>query len=130
MAITRTNEFTVDSFQLMPLPTPRELGAVLIRQRSVILGTSIVVGLVMWFAGMWTPTYVAHMKILVVRQRVDAIISPEVNSPIQWGGDQVSEEDLNSEVELLKSTDLLRKVVVATGLNHDHSLASQRNPDK
>ncbi len=34
----------------------------------------------------------------------------------QFSGDQVSEEDLNSEVELLNSDDLLRKVVLTTGL--------------
>ena len=36
--------------------------------------------------------------------------------PTQFSNDQVSEEDLNSEVELLNSDDLLRKVVLSTGL--------------
>jgi uncharacterized protein involved in exopolysaccharide biosynthesis len=70
------------------------------------------------------------MKILVTHQRVDAVISPEATSPVIWGGDQVSEENLNSEVELLKSTDLLRQVVSVTGLNHDRPVAAQSTPER
>jgi uncharacterized protein involved in exopolysaccharide biosynthesis len=57
------------------------------------------------------------MKILVQRQRSDAMITSSANAPDQLSGDQVSEEDLNSEVELLNSEDLLRKVVLTTGLS-------------
>jgi len=111
------------------LPTPGELGAVLVRQRWVALAAVVLVALAMWITGQWQPMYVAQMKILVVRQRVDAVISPEATSPVIWGGDQVSEEDLNSEVELLKSTDLLRKVVSTTGLDHDRSLGARSTPE-
>ena len=44
------------------------------------------------------------------------MVTPSANAPAQFSNDQVSEEDLNSEVELLNSDDLLRKVVLATGL--------------
>jgi succinoglycan biosynthesis transport protein ExoP len=130
MAIVTTNDFQIEPFRPVPLPTPRELVAALIRQRWVVLAAIVLVAVTMWWTGQWQPMYVAQMKILVVRQRVDAVISPEATSPVIWGGDQVSEEDLNSEAELLKSTDLLRKVVSATGLDHDPSLGAQSTPER
>jgi protein tyrosine kinase modulator len=128
MAIVPSTDLPLEPFRPVVLPTPRELAAVLNRQRWVVMATSIVVAFAMWTTGQWRPMYVAQMKILVVRQRVDAVISPEATSPVMWGGDQVSEEDLNSEVELLKSTDLLQKVVSTTGLDHERSIRS-RTPE-
>ena len=129
MAIVTSNDYQIEPFRPVPLLTPREVGAVLIRQRWVLLATVVLVVVTMWLTGQWQPTYVAQMKILVTHQRVDAVISPEATSPVIWGGDQVSEENLNSEVELLKSTDLLRQVASATGLDHDRSLATQSTPE-
>ena len=64
--------------------------------------------------------YEAEMKILVNRERVDPVVT---SNPEAQAGPSivpvVSEEDLNSEVELLKSRDLLEKVVVACGLAKD-----------
>jgi uncharacterized protein involved in exopolysaccharide biosynthesis len=127
MAIMNSYSLPLDPSAPKPVPTPRELGAVVYRQRWVVLGTALLVALGMVLAGVWTPEYAAQMKLLVVRNRVDSVISPEAVSPVVWGADQVSEEDLNSEVELLKSTDLLRKVVVATGLDREAS-NKRRNP--
>jgi uncharacterized protein involved in exopolysaccharide biosynthesis len=61
--------------------------------------------------------YEAEMKILVNRERVDAVVTPDpdnVNGPGIVPA--VSEEDLNSEVELIKSRDLLERVAIACGL--------------
>lgn len=61
--------------------------------------------------------YDAEMKILVNRDRVDAVVTPDPGAPVAvqpLAG--VTEEDLNSEVELLKSRDLLEEVVRSTGL--------------
>src|SRR5580704_7597008 len=129
MAIVNTFSLHTEPSIQRAVPGPRELGAVISRQRWIILGTVILVALAMVLAGVWTPEYAAQMKLLVLRHRVDAVISPEAVSPVVWGGDQVSEDDLNSEVELLKSTDLLRKVVVVTGLDHDPSL-KRRTPEQ
>src|ERR1019366_4393167 len=71
-------------------------------------------------SGVWKPKYEAQMKILVRRQRVDPVVSPQASATAQYNGNDVSEEDINSEVELLNSTDLLRKVVITTGLNEKH----------
>jgi polysaccharide chain length determinant protein (PEP-CTERM system associated) len=62
--------------------------------------------------------YSARMKILVKNQRVDLAITPEASS----GGaaptieNEVSENQINSEIELLTSNDLLTQVVNETGL--------------
>jgi uncharacterized protein involved in exopolysaccharide biosynthesis len=61
--------------------------------------------------------YEAHTKILVTRDRFEAAITAE---PKDFEGAApaplVSEEDINSEVELLKSRDLLEQVVESCGL--------------
>jgi uncharacterized protein involved in exopolysaccharide biosynthesis len=98
-------------------PTLRDLTAVVFRQRKVIIGAFIAVVLLVVFSGMWMRRYQAHMKILVLHQRTDAMVSGEANAPSQNSGD-VTEEDLNSEVEILSSQDLLRKVVLETNLQH------------
>jgi uncharacterized protein involved in exopolysaccharide biosynthesis len=56
------------------------------------------------------------MKIIVLRQRTDTIVTTGANAPTQDAA--ITEEDLNSEVELLRSDDLLRKVVLTTNLQH------------
>lgn len=71
--------------------------------------------------------YEAEMKILVNRERVDAVVTPDpdnVNGPGIVPA--VSEEDLNSEVELIKSRDLLERVVVACGLSFENKSAWRR----
>ncbi|HKV03886.1 MAG TPA: Wzz/FepE/Etk N-terminal domain-containing protein [Candidatus Acidoferrales bacterium] len=61
--------------------------------------------------------YEAEMKIFVNRDRVDAVVTPDRNPEgIVAPAAAVSEEDINSEVELLKSRDLLEQVVLACGL--------------
>ena len=61
--------------------------------------------------------YEAEMKILVNRSRVDAVVTPNAEAPPTVSAPVVTEEDMNSEVELLKSRDLLQQVVVACGLD-------------
>lgn len=61
--------------------------------------------------------YASEMKILVKRERVDPVVTPEA-SAMPWFAPGVTEEELNSEVELLKSRDLLEKVVRACDLQN------------
>lgn len=98
--------------------TLRDVLMPVFRQRR--LATMIFIGI---FAGailsalLLPPRYEAEMKILVNQDRVDPIITS--NADMERGAavvSAVSEEDLNSEVELLKSRDLLEKVVLASGL--------------
>ena len=106
---------TIERHFRRPLPGRRDLVAALFRQRRVILASFAVAIAVVLLSGMWIPKYTAHMKILVRRQRNDAPVSTYSTEPNQFS-DQVSEEDLNTEVELLNSEDLLREVVVKSGM--------------
>jgi uncharacterized protein involved in exopolysaccharide biosynthesis len=113
----RTENLVTEGYARKSLPTLRDMVAVLFRQRRTILIAFIFVVVAAALSGKWVPTYEAKMKILVLRQRSDAIVSSSANLPAPFSGDQISEEDLNSEVELLNSDDLLRQVVMATGLS-------------
>ena len=59
--------------------------------------------------------YQAEMKILVKRERVDPILTSDKTTVID-SRSEVSEEQVQSEVELLRSRDLLENVVKACGL--------------
>lgn len=69
------------------------------------------------------PTYESVSQILVMRERVDPVVSAEKNDPLQIKG-EVTEEEMNSEAELINSDDVLRKTVVASGLDQAPSLFS------
>jgi uncharacterized protein involved in exopolysaccharide biosynthesis len=66
--------------------------------------------------------YRATSKFLVQRERMDPIVSPEQNTQVPLPG-EVTEEEMNSEVGLLQSTDVLRETVIACGLDK-----SAKNP--
>jgi len=86
------------------------------RKRIIILSFSaIFLGSVL-LSVFSSPSYQAHTKLLVKRERIDPVITPGENAPVVTHED-VTEEELNSEVELLESDDVLRLVVVATGLD-------------
>ena len=99
------------------LPTLRDLVAVPFRHRVAMLVAFALIAAAVAASGAWVPKYDAQMKILVQRQRSDAIVTSSPNAPTQYSGDEITEEDLNSEVELLTSDDLLRKVVLSTYLD-------------
>jgi uncharacterized protein involved in exopolysaccharide biosynthesis len=112
----RNKELTMEPYKRQPLPTSRDIAAVLFRRRWGMLAAFVLVLAAVVLSGVWVPKYDAKMKILVQRERSDTKITSSANPPAQFSGDEVSEEDLNSEVELLNSEDLLRKVVQEMGL--------------
>ena len=59
--------------------------------------------------------YESEMKILVHRERVDPLDAPDQNAP-PISRQEITEEELNSELELLKNDDVLHKVVLETDL--------------
>ena len=70
--------------------------------------------------GVWTALspriYESHMKILVKNERPNMVVSPGgADGPVYSG--EVSESEINSEIELLSSDDLRREVVLKTGLD-------------
>ena len=98
-----------------PTPTMRELAMVLFRQRRVFVcvsGLTLAVAVLYAIAG---TTYQANMKVLVRRGRADAPVSAGENAPLDLTRMAVTEEELNSEVELLRDDEVLRTVVQTTG---------------
>ncbi len=69
------------------------------------------------------PTYESKSEILVKRERVDPVVSAEKNSPLQVRED-VTEEEINSEANLITSADVLRKAVVDSGLQNKKGFLS------
>ena len=59
--------------------------------------------------------YQSEMKILVGRERLDPLVGPDQNAA-PLARQEVTEEELNSELALLRGSDVLRKVVLETGL--------------
>src|ERR1700689_98887 len=99
-----------------PSPTMRELVIILFRQRKLFVGVS---GLVFVLAVVYAITgaaYRAQIRVLVRRGRADPPVTAQPNAPPDFSRVEVTEEDLNSEVELLKDDDVLRRVVEANDL--------------
>src|SRR6202049_5131975 len=67
------------------------------------------------------PQYRATTKFLVDRERQDPVVSPEQNTALMVRS-EVTEEELNSEIELLQSGDVLRQVVSSCGLDQAKAL--------
>jgi uncharacterized protein involved in exopolysaccharide biosynthesis len=100
------------------LPTLREIAAPLFRQRKLLLPAFVGVLLATVLLIIFLPQdYQAEMKILVKHERVDAAVSPGRDPALASAGD-FTEEELNSEVEILNSHDLLEKVVVSCNLQN------------
>ncbi len=88
---------------------------VLFRQRRVVAGVALAV-----FAGavlyaILGTRYQSNMKVMVRRGRADAPVSAGENAPLDLTRMAVTEEELNSEVELLRDQEVLKKVVEETG---------------
>ena len=81
----------------------RRKGLILLTFLTVVVGT-VIVTLIL------PNKYESRMKILVRNQRVDVAITPEANSGMMTNS-EVSETQINSEIELLTSKDLLTDVV-------------------
>jgi uncharacterized protein involved in exopolysaccharide biosynthesis len=91
--------------------TLRDLLAIGFRHRRLIRNAflGIVAGAIL-VAVLQPRQYKAGMKILVKRERVDPVVTSEAAVQPQFATG-VTEEELNSEVELLKSRDLLEQIV-------------------
>jgi uncharacterized protein involved in exopolysaccharide biosynthesis len=89
-------------------PIFRHKRAGILTAMALFMGTTVMVLLL-------PENYEAEMKILVTRDRMDPVASSNPNVPPQ-GRTDVTEDELNSEVELLRSRDLLEQVALAAGL--------------
>ncbi len=104
--------------------TARDVVAIGFRhQRVLVLCFCGVVLGVLLSALVLPAKYRAETKLLVKRERVDPVVSPEQNAPMMFH-DTVGEEEINSEVELIQSQDVLQKVVSTCGLDKKSFLGS------
>jgi uncharacterized protein involved in exopolysaccharide biosynthesis len=112
-----TNEQTAISFSL------RDLLAVAFRRKRIagLCFFGVLLGAFL-FAFVIPTQYRATTKFLVARERADAVVSSQQNMPIAISN-QVTEEELNSEIGLLQDADVLRVVVLTCGLNNHKSLS-------
>lgn len=72
--------------------------------------------------------YESRLKILVKKQRVDVAITPGAAEPSVGSDGDVTENQINSEIELLTSKDLLTQVVKECGLADQKSGWFSRAP--
>src|SRR5580704_4395650 len=98
-----------------PSPSLRDVASVLFRQRQLLLTSFglIFFGFLVW--GLFAPSYQAEMKVLVRRGRLDPILTPTPTQSPLIEDEVVTEEELNSEVELIQDQDILRSVVSNSG---------------
>jgi uncharacterized protein involved in exopolysaccharide biosynthesis len=107
-------------------PTLRDLLAIAFRHRRlmIISFSGILLGAIL-VAILQPRRYEAGLKILVKRERADPVVTSEASTQPQ-SAVGVTEEELNSELQLLKSRDLLEKIVMTSGLEHQRDSAWSR----
>lgn len=106
-------------------PTLRELAAILFRQsRSAVIAFALVVLATLIYA-LASPRYEAHLKVLLRHGRSDPVVSSQPANP-DFTRPAISEEELNSEVELLRDEGLLKQVAVQSGLVAPGDVAAAR----
>ena len=60
--------------------------------------------------------YESHFMVLLRRGRYDPVVSSQPASPMDFTRPDITEEELNSEVELLRDEDLLKQAVKLAGI--------------
>jgi uncharacterized protein involved in exopolysaccharide biosynthesis len=102
--------------------TLRDLAAIGFRRKRVLAFCFFGISLGVILATLAMPAkYKAETKLLVEKGRMDPVVTPEQTAPMMFR-DTVTEEELNSEIELIESQDVLRKVVLDCGLDRRKSL--------
>lgn len=107
----------------------RDFLAIGFRQRRVMVNTFLgILSLAVLAAFLLPKKYKAEMKILVRHERAETVVSPNQQTPSQWPT-EVSEAELQTEAELIRSKDLLGKVVLACDLQESGGLFWNRQGD-
>ena len=98
----------------------RDLLAVVFRQRRLALIAFVLALAAITAYRLIAPCYESEMKVLLRRGRVDPVVTPTPSQAelIRQG---VTEEEVNSEAELLHDDEILRTVVQRTGLASESS---------
>lgn len=96
--------------------TARDFAATIFRHRRLAVVSVIAVVAGGLLAASVLPKYNSELEVLVRRGRVDPVVTADRDSRPELTHD-ITEEELNSEAEMMQSPDILRKVVLATGLD-------------
>ena len=99
-----------------PALTLRDVVSILFRQGRLVMASFAVIFLMGLGYRLLAPSYQAEMKILVRRGRVDPVMTPTPTQTPLLDHEEISEEALNSEVELLRDQDTLQTAVKTSGL--------------
>ena len=107
----------------------RDFAAALFRQSRTVIMCFVFAAVALVTAVLLGPeVYESNLKMLVKRDRADLQVSGAAQSGASTSGD-VSEAELNSEVELIQGRDLLEQVAVEAGLVQDDGAGSS-NPER
>src|SRR5579872_3885314 len=98
-----------------PFPTLRDPLAVLFRQRRLLITAFFTIFLAVTLYGILAPPYQSEMRVILRRGRVDPVVT-STPSQAEFEHEGVTEEELNSEVELLHDNEILQTVVQHSGL--------------
>lgn len=111
---------------VVPAPTVRDLLMPLFRKKAVmlVLFVGILLGTVLW--SVLSPRlYVSEIQILVSRQPYDAVFVSGAPEPAEMVPVRVTADDVNLQMQLLKSRDVLAGIVQACGLENENSASEQ-----
>lgn len=97
--------------------TLRDIATTVFRRKRLVLWPfAIIATLTVGFTLLLPNQYQSRMKILVKNARADVVITPEATNSTNVSA-EVSETQINSEIALLTSKDLLEQVVRQSGLD-------------
>jgi uncharacterized protein involved in exopolysaccharide biosynthesis len=97
--------------------TLRDLVAPLFRQKRALIGSFAVFAILASLAAYsMSNSYKCKMEILVNRERVDPSVTSQTTTQAPASQLPLTEEEINSEAEILVSPDLLKQVVLANNL--------------
>jgi uncharacterized protein involved in exopolysaccharide biosynthesis len=121
-----------DDRRKFPALTPRTVLSVLFRTKKLIAWTMLAASVGVLAAILLLPQqYEAEMKILLERERFDPVVTSQDATTGQAQVSSLTDEEINAEVDLLQSRDLLQQVVVSDGLQNKLSwLALHMLPDR
>src|SRR5215470_15863508 len=91
----------------------RDALSIAFRRRRLVIGCLVATVAAALLAALILPRYHGEAKILVDRDRVDPLLSPtpETNTFAMAAQPMVTDEDIRSEVELMRSAEVLTTVV-------------------
>ncbi|MGA9527628.1 MAG: hypothetical protein WBS24_05895 [Terriglobales bacterium] len=108
---------------------PRDLAATLFRRPRLVMWSFGAFLFVTMGMVMLSPRYESHFKVLLRRGRFDPVVSAQAPSQMDVTRPEISEEELNSEVELLRDEDLLKQVVIGADLIARDTPAANRESE-